>query len=752
MRRDEQRPGDEAGSFHYGEPYGYGNYGYGYGYGERDHTPSRSFKDYLLILRERFMWLVVIVFTCFLAAWVYTFNSTPLFRAVAAVQVLRQQDQLTQFTEVVDTSVRNSEDLNTQIRILQSANIAKRVYERIRADDMEHRRFMAPYDKSSGYSGLSMSPLALLQRNRDVQPVRMSLLVYIQYVHPDPGLAARVANLFAEEFINYNLALRIEGSMKAVDELKLRADQQRDKVEEIEHQLADFKEKHHSVSFDASSDIDQQELLRLNEMLTVDKRILDESETQWRLTGEFRSEGRDLWDLAFIASAHQVGELLAQRSGITIQLAQLGKRYRDKHPKMIEVRKAFEEIESELIKAVNSGTQKVNTNYRRAKENFRNSQARIERKKNEIINLQKFRVDYHSMLRNLNVNQEMFQYFYTRMQQAMTQATDEAQAARVVDRAFPPSRPFKPNVMLNLGFGLTCGIILGVAAIFLLAVVDDKVKTAFDIETAIGLVLIGLIPRIKKLSDAEKSRAVADGNDNQTVEAFRGIHSLLRLNEESRKAKCILTTSTVPGEGKSFISSNIAFTFALHGEKTILIDADLRMPTVAKLVGVASDRGLVDFLNDDAALEDIVCRDHFPNLDVLPTGGKARNSTELLSGVKFEGLIHELRLRYDKIIIDTPPLAPVSDALGILPLVDGVLYVLRFNAVKRRTAKLNVRRIWEANVPVFGAVLNNIRSSVAGYYYSHYYDRSYQDYYLAAPSEEKEKPPEPVETGSSIPR
>ncbi len=255
-------------------------------------------------------------------------------------------------------------------------------------------------------------------------------------------------------------------------------------------------------------------------------------------------------------------------------------------------------------------------------------------------------------------------------------------------------------------------------------------KTAFDIENTVGLPLIGIVPRITRADATSKAKMIADGTDKHTVEAFRGIHSTLNLNEESKKAKVILTTSTIPGEGKSFVSTNMALTYASHGDRTLIIDCDLRMPNVAKSLDLENKNGILQVLNGDLTLDQAIIKNFWTNTDVLVAGGRTKSPTQLLSSQKFESLLHELRMRYDKIIIDSPPLAPVSDALNILPLTDGVIYVIRFNTTKRKTANLNVRRLRESNVPVFGAILNNINTAVAGYYYSNYYDKSYAQYYI----------------------
>lgn len=724
------------GGYSYGGGGGYGGYGggyggYGYGYGEggqSQQVAGRSIKDYLLYLRERIWWIIACTTVVLAASIFYTMKVPRQYLSVATLQVLRQGDTSTQFEEVVNQDIRNAEDFNTQIRILESMEIVQRVKNRL--TDEELRRFFAPYEGSFSLSG-ELTPDRVLAGNRKIVPGRLSLIVQIQFIHPDKEIAALVANLFAEEYINYNLDRRIDGSLRAFEDLKVRVDQQRDKVEELELQLTNFKETHKSVSFDQQTDIDQQELIALNTMLTEDKRRLDEARTAWEMIETARAEGKELWNLPIIAANSRVGELLSQISTYRIQISQLGKRYREAHPRMIEAVQALDEAKREMDIAVADAIAKVRSSVETARENFRNSEARIGRKKDQIVGLQKLQVQYNSLNRDLAVAQEMYEYLYSRMNQTMAQTNDEAPTARIVDSALPAPHHVKPNEILNIALGLFGGVGLGVGLVFLMAFLDDKVKTAFDIEATIGLPILGVIPQIKRLEPTEKAKVVDTGDDRHTMEAFRAIHSALNLNEESRKAKVILVTSTIPGEGKSFVATNLAMTFASHGDRVALLDCDLRMPNVARSLELTNEVGMIDHFENGRALEEIIQKDVRPGMDVIPTGGRAKNPTQILNHPRMDEMMHELRMRYDRILIDSPPLAPVSDALIILPKVDGLAYVIRFNAVKRKTARNNVRRLWESNKPVFGAILNNINANVAGYYYSHYYDEGYSDYYSA---------------------
>ncbi|MGC9450810.1 MAG: GumC family protein [Oceanipulchritudo sp.] len=727
--------------------YGGYYYGEGYtGYAEGQNAPSRSLSDYLLILRERIWWLVVSVFVVFLGFALYTFNAPKLYRAGASVEILRQKDQVFQLEDVVRQEVVNAEDFNTQIKILESLNIVQAVDERIKGN--LRNRFLAPYERGLDATLRGTRSVAeILYGNRAVAPVRLSLVVNILYTHPDPEVAATVANYFAEEFIDFNRNKQIEGSLRAVDDLRSQADQQLAKIKEMEMRLADLKEKYGTTSLERSQDIDNQQFISINERLEQDKKSFDETAILVDQINKARDNGEPLWELSFIAGVGQVQELLNKLSLNKINIATLSKKYREKHPVMIAAMQQLEETRNELEKAVNSAAMTIQNEYQRAKANYENSEQRLVEKRQEVIEIDRIRPEYNALLRDLEVSQELYNHYYSRMQQAAVKVTAEGQTARIIDRAVQPTRPFKPNIGMNLTIGLVLGLGVGLGLVFLLAFLDDKVKSAFDIESTLGIPLIGIVPHVFSIDAQEKARIAADEHDKHAVEAFRSIHSTLKLNEESRNAKVILTTSTIPSEGKTFICTNTAITFASHGERTIILDADMRMPNVAKGLDLPTKNGVIQYLTKGLDLDDAIYKNFFPNLDILPAGGNTKSPTQLLSSEGFANLIHELRLRYDRVIIDTPPVATVSDALNILPLVDGVLLVLRFNMVKRKTAVVNLKRLRDSNVPIFGAVLNNLNTHVAGYYYSHYYDKSYKSYkhyYLQKkgiqPEDEEETP------------
>ena len=719
-----------------GSNYGYGggNYGFGGGYGDGGLAgPQRSVKDYFLMFRERIWYLIVSLFIIFSGSILYTFNKTKVYTAVSQVQLFRDDASalgaIGNGTELEQNQILSAEDLNTQISVMESLSIIQGVEQRLQ--DELRLRFMAPYEDTLSLSG-PLTPLEILAKNRKIMPRRMSLMINFAYSHPDPFVAAEVSNLFAKEFIDYNLKLNIDGSMKAVEDLRIRADQQKDRVEELELKLAEYREQNNAVSLQSDENIAAAQLSHLNEIELTNKNIYDQFQTKWDQIEKYRQEGRNLWELPFVAEQSRVANLLQQVSSTRIEISSLSKRYREKHPAMIQLLQTLQEGELELSLAVQNSVDKIYAGYSESKSNYEVASLRLAEKEKELIELGKTKIEFNSLLRDLEVQQSFFQALNQRMTTEKAQVNLKNPNARIVDEAFPPraDQPSSPNIVLNLAAGFFGGITIGVGLIFAVAFLDDRVKSAFDIEGSIGLPMLGVIPRIKKLDTNTKAQAVASNVDRHVTETFRSIHSALKLSDHSKNAKVILTTSTVPGEGKSFVSSNLSLTFANHGEKTLLLDCDLRLPNVARSLQIENDLGMLDYVENEVSLDEVIVKEVYPNLDVLSTGGKSKNPTQVLNSAQFVEMFAFLRDRYDRIVVDSPPLAAVSDALNLLPMVDGILYVIKFNTVKRKTALANVRRLWESNTPVYGAILNNITSVLSSYYYSNYSDKAYQDYYI----------------------
>lgn len=683
--------------------------------------------SWLMVLERKWYALTVFLVTV-LATAAYTFLSTPIYGGVATVQVLKHGPQVLRVADVVESSVTSDTDFNTQIKVLESVAIIQSVVNRLTPDEL--RQLTDPYKTRSGET---LSPVSIIYEHRKIVPQRLSLITTIQFRHPNPKMAARVTNLIASEYIAYNSRLRIEESLKAVDDLKDRADQQRKRVDELANALQAFRQHGNLISLMQSKDIVTEKLKALNMMATQTNARLKEAEVRWNQVKDWTKAGKDLAELPFIASQTKVNQLILQLTTQKLLLAQLRERYMGKHPRLIEATNSLAQAELEMKVALEMAAASIKGEYENALQTDEGARKALAEQEARSLELDKSAVEYDNLNRDFRVNEQLLESMMIRMRETSVTSSIEMESARIIDKAFESVDPISPKIGINLVIGVIGGICLGFGFAFVVATIDDRVKTAFDVETLVGLPLVGVIPRVERMEQPDKAQIVSNGADRMIVEAFLSLYSTLRINDESRNAKHILVTSTLPAEGKSFIATNLALTFASQGQRTVIVDCDLRKPNVQRSFRLHTTKGVISYCVNGAKLDEIIVKNVHPNLDVIGVGGRAKNPIQLLNSKEFEMLVAELGKRYDRVVFDTPPLGAVSDALNILSLMDGAIYTIRFNRVKRKAAQLCTRRLLSANIPVFGAVLNDMNVGLTGEYYMENNSKVFKDYYDPKP-------------------
>jgi len=694
------------------------------GHDDRLAEDGINLRNSWLMVLERKWYALASFLVVALAVTTYTLLTTPIYEGVVSVQVLRRGAQLLRVADVVESSVTSESDFNTQIKVLESLTIVKNVAGRLTAE--EQKLLTDPYRTRTGET---RGATEIIFQNRRIQPQRLSLVVAIRFSHPNPKMAARVANLLATEYISYNTRLRVEESMKAVDELKDRAEQQRKRVDEIANALQAFRQRGNLISLVQSKDIVTEKLKALNMMATQTNARLREAEVRWQQVQSWSKAAKDLTELPFIASQSKVNQLSLQLTTLQLSLHQLRQRYKHRHPRMIDAVQALARAQLEMRAAVELAAASTRAEYEAALSTDEEARKTLAAQETKSLELDKAGVEYENLHRDLRVNDQLLESMLTRMRETSVNGGIETESARIIDRAFEPAKPILPRTTLNLSVGLVGGLFLGLAVAYLVATVDDRVKSVFDVERMIGVPLVGVIPRVEQMEQADKAQVVINGGPGVVVEAFRSIYSNLRLSDASKNARLLLVTGTLPGEGKSFVCTNLALTYALQGRRTALVDCDLRRPNLQRSFRLPIGKGLVNYCVHGAPLDDVIFRDVYPNLDVITVGGRVTNPLQILSSKEFEAMVAELSVRYDRVIFDTPPLGLVSDALNILPLMDGAIYTIRFNTVKRRAAQRCVRRLLSTNVPVFGAVLNAMNNGMTGEYYVKNNDRLLKEYF-----------------------
>jgi polysaccharide biosynthesis transport protein len=692
--------------------------------GEEHVEEGEFFRKWTLIVLERKWYALAVFLVTVIGAAVYTFTETPLYQGVTTVQVLKHSAQVMRVADVVENTVTNEFDFNTQLKLLESGVIAQNAANRLTAD--EQRLLTDPYRKRAG---APPSPVGIIMHGRKIVPQRLSLVTAIQFLHPNPVIAAKIPDLLASEYIAFNTHVRVEESMRVVDDLKDRADQQRKRVDEIANALQAYRERGNLVSLKQSKDIVTEKLKALNEYTTSTGEKLKEAEVQLKQVQEIQKAGGDLTELPFIASQANVGQLVVEISTKKLEIAQLRERYKEKHPRLIEAVNGLKQAQTELGAALAVAAASVNNQYQNALRNDVEAHKELADQEAKSLGMDRSAVEYENLDRDFKINEELLEAMMQRIREASVSNSIETDNARIIDHAVEPVAPVSPKIGFNMAVGVLAGLFFGLGAAYLIAAVDDRIKTPFDVETVVGLPLLAVIPRAVHMEAQERAQIVANGADRIVIEAFLSLYSALRISDDSKNARHILVTSSLPGEGKSFIASNLALTFAGQGQRTLVVDCDLRKPVIQRTFRLTTSKGLVNYCTESATLDEAIVKNVRPSLDVMPVGGKAKNPIQLLNSRAFETLVAELGRRYDKVVYDSPPMGAVSDALNMLPLMDGAIYALRFNGVKRVVAQRCVRRLRSANIPIFGAVLNDVQRSLSNEYYVEYDSKAVKEYY-----------------------
>src|SRR3954468_16540659 len=345
-----KQPPEGAGyGYNYGGNYaGYSAIGYGDG-GEGGGQMHRTFQDYLLILRERIWYIVVVFLVVFSSSLVYTLSETKIYQSSATVQILRRDTSPMKGVESSVEEIRTAEDLNTQIKIIESTLMIGRVASRLTGEDL--RLFLAPYEKATTDAAFVTE---LITKNRKIIPQRLTLVVTIAYQHPDRFVAAKVANLFVQEYLNHNQMLRSQLQAKAVDDFQQTVDEQRKKVDQLAQKLQDYKEQNKTVSLDQRKDIVSDSLKTINVEVQRAQIQLQTAEIRLSQVKEHRAKGMDLLGLPFVAGDKGVTELTQQMATQKIAIAKLSERVRDKHPDMIAAKNTYNQMQREWTAAIDS--------------------------------------------------------------------------------------------------------------------------------------------------------------------------------------------------------------------------------------------------------------------------------------------------------------------------------------------------------------------------------------------------------------
>jgi polysaccharide biosynthesis transport protein len=403
---------------------------------------------------------------------------------------------------------------------------------------------------------------------------------------------------------------------------------------------------------------------------------------------------------------------------------------------MINVANAITVAEDQLSTAVKLAVADLKSKLEASISNEKTLEIEYAKQEKEQLRLRDLSIEYRSLENQAQVAKNNYSQILNRLTEATTSKYLEKIPVRPLDAALPSRVPYTPDLGRITRTAVGVGVLVFFGVAIGLSFIDDRIKSAWDIEHFIGANLLGIIPDLSALKDSEKYKLVLDNKNTTGVEPFLGVYSAVKIHSKLDFPKSILVTSTIPGEGKTLISSNLAGSFARHGKSVLLIDCDLRRPMMHRHFDRTNEAGLIGWFESGANLEgDLSSNEALgitkigENLSLLSSGGRSKTPTQLLESPVFGELLEKLKKHYDLVVVDSPPLGAVTDSLLIAERVDEVIYVCRFNRAFRKHIRLYIKALRSGKNELLGVVLNGLSPRRIEYYSNYRYYRSYKKYY-----------------------
>jgi capsular exopolysaccharide synthesis family protein len=452
---------------------------------------------------------------------------------------------------------------------------------------------------------------------------------------------------------------------------------------------------------------------------------------------EFQKAHRDLLEISYIGTHGSVPGLKAQLAEALQRQALLNERYLERHPQMIEIARTITTLRDQLDKAMQLAIADLNANLEKARDSERSLDQEYAKQEKEQVRLDDLKVEFRSLEDQATVAKNAYSQVLDSLNKTTTsKGLDYRVPVSLLDRAVPNFAPYTPNKAHIARTCVMVGLLVFFGVAFGLSVIDDRIKSAWDVESYLGVNLLGIIPDLSKVKDEDKPLLAIKAKATPGVEAFLSVYSAVKIQSKLDYPKAILVTSTIPGEGKTLISCNLAGSFARHGRTTLLIDCDLRRPMLHRLFNLPNDAGILAWAEAGANLDgDLLANPQLgiahitDSLSLLRSGGRSKSPTELLENPVFGQLLEQLKRRFDLIVIDSPPVGAVSDSRLIAEHTDEIIYVCRFNRAYRKHIRQFVRKLQEGNNEFLGIVLNGLSPRRIEYYTNYRYYRSYKKYY-----------------------
>ena len=689
------------------------------------------------VVRQHRLSIVFLTLLAVIVATLVAFSIEPTYRSTVSMLIETESPKVVSIEEVYSGNRQSAEFLNTQFEVLKSQSLARRVIDALEltvhpyfvvAEDDDFSlsstllkalpdaltAWFEPYSVDSDNGRQEFNPQELKLRSlvsklsamMSVSPVRNTQMVNISFEAKDNRLAALLANSFARIYIEYQMATRLDMTSDANSWLSQRLSTIREKLRASETALQAFKEKEKLIEAGGVTGLISKQLEKLNQDLIAARSTLSSLEAAHRQIKQVRSDDyQDYFSIPVVLRDDLVSQLIKDQSRADQVLKSLGQRYGHKHPKIISAKASLEAVNFALEQHVLSVVKGIERQYQLALSSEASTQKMLVDTQQDLHKTNRKEHQLRILEREVAANRQLYDLFLNRIKETTESTNINQTPARVIDDARPSFVPIKPRKRLIVIIAGFLGLGFGILMAFIFELLDNTMKSVADVEERVGLPMLGALPKIPGNSENLWKMVLFD-NRSSYAEGIRSIRTGVVLSRLDQPHKTIMVASSMPGEGKTTISANIAIGLS-EMSKVLLIDADIRKPSVGRLFGLKQDaNGVTELLAKQAESNSCIHRWQGSNLFVMPSGRASANLLNVISSTAFKQLIETLSGVFDHVVIDSPPVLPVSDSRLIARMVSGVIFVMKADSTPVPLITDALRRLKQAEANILGGVLN----------------------------------------------
>lgn len=703
------------------------------------------FLDYWRVIRIRKTVILAVFLLVVLTTASVTLMLKPTYQSIARIEISKE-------TKAIDplgrTQVQQPYDpyfITTEFEKIQSSAVLYPVIEKL-----DLLRKWAKYYNPEGQNIQPNEALQLtylmLRRNLGLRQTRNTSLIEIRVYSREPVEAAEIANVIAVTYKNWRLTNRLEETYKGIEVLETELIHQsnrvaalRRKVDELRTRLSIPEGAGERVSYSTSleremvNSLATQLTYALGEYTTVSNRLQE-------LRGLESNELRRAI-LTAVPGEEILPNLLNSLASTEQMLAKLLQDYTPDHPEVMAYRAMRDEIDRQISERIQGIMVGLETQVNTAKGRYDALLRRVEEGKARVAEEATQQREYYALKSDLEKEERVYDAMYLRTLQEKFDAKIPSESiVTVVDQAEPALRPVRPNMVLNLALGAVFGLVMGVGLAFFIEYLDTSVKTIDDVERTLQAPVLGVIPQ-------NVGFLIEQGPDSPHAEAYRVLRTNVLFSRKRPDANTLTVVSGGAAEGKTTTLLNLATVFAQQGQRVLMVDSDLRRPSLHKFLKVSNSIGLTNYLLKQATLEEVIQTTKNPLLDFMPSGKLPSSSLGILNSQRMKDFIKEVKSRYDFVFFDSPPIMGVSDASILASEVDLSLLVVQYRKYPQAMTVRAKQMVEKVGGTLLGVVLNNINISQDSYYY--YYSGYYYDYYSKSAESEPDAKAKPGSAAAS---